>query len=415
MFRPPELCGGAECAERRQSHHPMTRAAFSTPAGAADTGPLPAEDRFTCLPGCGLCCSYRVLVTEAELQRLQSARAFPGAAQPSDATADGRWALLRGSSGSASGFCLFLDALQRCTVYEDRPGQCRTYPYLWVAYSRLELDVDLSCPGLGRGDVARGERRQPPAESPASQARREQSIRQVQSLLRAQQLYAAPEKLVALGERFVDDMAVGWPSATILVNRVRPMFVNGQVKEGHAVPQGELSLFSQPMIEPQDVRSVPASAALMERHFSRPQWNTHLAPDGRVTVYRFWIADNILYLEDRDGTQQTLPLGDAAQLPWQPEALATRRAYLRRWLKRQLPVRLANNMALASLAHRSHVATCYLQFLTEIDWRLAVLAPALARACGQAEVGRAVVLEAVRGSDALLRSWCESARVGVTG
>lgn len=392
----------------------MTRAVLSTPAGAADAAPLPAEDRFTCLSGCGLCCSYRVLITEADLQRLQSARVFPGVPQPSDATSDGRWALPRGSSGSASGFCLFLDALQRCTVYEDRPGQCHTYPYLWTAYSRLELDVDFSCPGLGRGGTARGEFRQPPAESPVLQAQREQSIRQVQSLLRAQQLYAAPEKLVALGEHFVDQMAVGWPLATMLVNQTSPIFINGQVDKRHTVPQGESPLSSQLMIEPQNVRSVPADAALMERHFSHPQCNTHLGPDGQVTVYRFWIADNILHLEDRDGTQQTLFLGDGGQLPWPPEALATRRAYLRRWLKRQLPVRLANNMALASLPQRRHVATCYLQFLAEIDWRLAVLAPALAQICGQAEVGHAVVLEAVRGSDALLRSWCESARVGVT-
>jgi hypothetical protein len=83
-------------------------------------------------------------------------------------------------------------------------------------------------------------------------------------------------------------------------------------------------------------------------------------------------------------------------------------------LKRQLPVRLANNLALADLAPGSHVAICYLQFLTEIDWRLAVLAPALALLGGEEVIRRPVALEAIRASDGLLRAWCESARLGLT-
>ena len=104
-------------------------------------------------------------------------------------------------------------------------------------------------------------------------------------------------------------------------------------------------------------------------------------------------------------------MGDAGQVAWPPEAISTRRAYLERWLERQLPVRLANNLALARSWSGVHVATCYLEFLVEIDWRLAVLAPTLARANGKQDIDRAVVLEAIQGSDGLLRAWCESARL----
>jgi hypothetical protein len=69
---------------------------------------------------------------------------------------------------------------------------------------------------------------------------------------------------------------------------------------------------------------------------------------------------------------------------------------------------------MAALMPGSHVATEYLKFLLEIDQRLALLAPALAQTCGKEAVDRTSALEAIRGSDALLRAWCESARVGVS-
>jgi hypothetical protein len=62
----------------------------------------------------------------------------------------------------------------------------------------------------------------------------------------------------------------------------------------------------------------------------------------------------------------------------------------------------------------SHVAIFYLEFLMEIDWRLAVLAPALAGVSGKGAIDRGIALEAIRGSDGLLRAWCQSARLGAT-
>ena len=150
----------------------------------------------------------------------------------------------------------------------------------------------------------------------------------------------------------------------------------------------------------------------VERHFAHPRLNTRLGQREAVVVYRLWMAEEALHVEDREGTRREISLRHIARIPWQGDAIATRRAYLERWLKRQLPVRLANNLALAGLGPTSHVATCYLQFLMEIDWRLVVLAPALALLGGQEVIRRPVALEAIRASDGLLRAWCESARLG---
>jgi hypothetical protein len=166
---------------------------------------------------------------------------------------------------------------------------------------------------------------------------------------------------------------------------------------------------------PQPVEDLLGDVAFLERHFARPRLSTRLGRGEKVALYRLWIAGEWLHVEDEAGSRREFSLRHIGQIPWQDDAIATRRAYLKRWLKRQLPLRLANNLALAGMAPGSHVATCYLQFLMEIDGRLALLAPALALLRAQEVIHRPVALEAIRASDGLLRAWCESARLGPVG
>ena len=93
--------------------------------------------RFECLPGCGLCCSYKVALLQGDVEIIEALgykREF--------FVRDG--ALRKGDA-----FCVFLDEHKRCSVYDGRPGLCRSFPF------HLEddgsIDVDLSCPGVGRG------------------------------------------------------------------------------------------------------------------------------------------------------------------------------------------------------------------------------------------------------------------------
>lgn len=385
-----------------------------------------------CLPRCGLCCSYRVLVTGADRRRLSALSPPSACSDPWEASSDGELALRRRSPERSAersrrkptpdipGFCVFLDERQRCTVYGHRPERCRAYPYLWTTYDRLELDVDLSCPGLGRPGLGRGEViatewRDSPDESTAQRARREAAIRGVRDLLYVQQRYADPEALGALGAHCVNDLAAGWTAArpagvsTLHVAQIRPLSTNVDLETEDVLP----AVWESLLLAHRSVESLSADNSYVERHFARPRWNTRLSSAGEVTLYCFWVDDGTFLVRERGGVSRAIALDDIAQLAWEPEALATRRAYLERWLRRQLPVRLANNLALASPPPGGHVAAIYLAFLVEIDWRLVVLAPALARVNGKEAVDREVALEAVRGSDGLLRAWCESARLGI--
>jgi Fe-S-cluster containining protein len=401
----------------------LTASFFSNCLADGELPLLPEEDRFVCLPGCGLCCSYRVLVSEADRQRLGSVSPPSDHSGLWETSSDGTLALQRGLAGRPGldrpGFCLFLDQHLRCGVYERRPDHCRVYPYLWTGYHRQELDVDLSCPGLGCGEVIPAEWRQPPTESAAQQAQRKTAIDGVRELLRAQQRYADPEALTVLGGLAVDELATRWAVAetpgavTLGITQAGRLSANLESGMDEALP----GVWESLLLAPRSVEALIADDGFVERNFARPRWNTRPSPAGEVTLYCFWVVEGILYVEQRGGVCEEIPLDDIGQVAWTPEAILTRRAYLERWLKRQLPVRLANNLGLARPWPGVHVATCYLEFLVEIDWRLAVLAPALARVNfkgkGKRELDREIVWEAIRGSDGLLRAWCESARVGV--
>jgi Fe-S-cluster containining protein len=114
--------------------------------------------RFECT-GCGACCTQRgeyahVYVNNEEAKRLArflglSVRSFRKRHTFRD---DGGWTQLRFRDGA----CSFLDpATNRCTVYDARPVQCRTYPY-WpelfgpTGWNRKAME---SCEGLGRGAI----------------------------------------------------------------------------------------------------------------------------------------------------------------------------------------------------------------------------------------------------------------------
>lgn len=101
----------------------------SSDQSAPPQGPWYSQGlHFTCT-GCGVCCSGkgRVWLNERDLYTLAETLKLP----PHELVArsvervEGRWAL---KENPQTGDCTFLRE-QRCTVYEGRPRQCRTFPW----------------------------------------------------------------------------------------------------------------------------------------------------------------------------------------------------------------------------------------------------------------------------------------------
>lgn len=121
---------------------------------AAETTPWYAEGlRFECR-GCGHCCrgpGGYVWVDADEIRALAAALGM-------ELDAFGKKYLRRTNRGyalidSAVGDCILLGGDGRCSVYEARPLQCRTYPW-WpeVVASRRQWEEEKdNCPGVGCG------------------------------------------------------------------------------------------------------------------------------------------------------------------------------------------------------------------------------------------------------------------------
>ena len=119
--------------------------------------------RFECEPDCGLCCTAEaregsVFLERDDLERLARFLSLTPRAFARKYTIDeyGEIALAMHNTGS----CQFLEDA-RCSVYEARPLQCRTYPFLpQDGFTPIESPYTWRyekkfCPGIGKGRLYR--------------------------------------------------------------------------------------------------------------------------------------------------------------------------------------------------------------------------------------------------------------------
>ncbi len=130
----------------------------STPPAAGSAEPWYSGGlEFTCTQ-CGNCCTGEpgfTWVSDVEIGRLAQRLGLDEAAFRRRYT---REAWRRGEKRAAlvdkpDHDCVFFRRGVGCTVYEDRPKQCRTWPFWRSVVAQREdwEDAARSCPGMGRG------------------------------------------------------------------------------------------------------------------------------------------------------------------------------------------------------------------------------------------------------------------------
>lgn len=105
--------------------------------------------RFTCLEGCGFCCTFTPEVATGELARLRTR--FPSLPVVDEGTHQ------RLAFQGGCGACVLLER-RRCTAYEDRPAHCRYFPFHVHFGPGPEVLVNRSCRGVepeAAGDLSR--------------------------------------------------------------------------------------------------------------------------------------------------------------------------------------------------------------------------------------------------------------------
>lgn len=98
-----------------------------------------ADKSFTCLPGCGFCCTFQPEVSTVELRGLSKTLPFV----PLSAAGGRTYLALQAGHGA----CALLKDRQ-CTAYEARPSHCRFFPFHVYWGEEAEVHVDLSCRGV---------------------------------------------------------------------------------------------------------------------------------------------------------------------------------------------------------------------------------------------------------------------------
>ena len=129
----------------------------STTARRATEKPWYQEGlRFACVPGCRRCCGGApgdVWVTEEEITALATNLQMPRDAFERSYVR--RYASERTSLRERyNGDCVLLNE-HGCSVYKDRPKQCRDYPF-WpeIVQNPFSWIAEMSrCPGIGEGDM----------------------------------------------------------------------------------------------------------------------------------------------------------------------------------------------------------------------------------------------------------------------
>lgn len=102
---------------------------------------------------CGNCCRVghgHVWVEEDDLEQMAAAKQMTSEAfvERFVYAKDGRLSLREEENGA----CSLLDGSNRCSIYESRPAQCRTFPY-WPQLAREGPELDMAsayCPGIQR-------------------------------------------------------------------------------------------------------------------------------------------------------------------------------------------------------------------------------------------------------------------------
>lgn len=108
---------------------------------------------FSCQPDCGHCCDEPngIVYLRPEDARVLASHHNLEVEEWLDLdcrqTLDGRFVL---NSDPVTDVCIYLDGDKRCTVYDARPAQCRSFPF-WAENLRSDRSWEKTvaeCPGL---------------------------------------------------------------------------------------------------------------------------------------------------------------------------------------------------------------------------------------------------------------------------
>ncbi len=321
---------------------------------------------FRCLENCGMCCSYKVALLPADIRRIVKK------GYDKDEFSDNEFLLKKG------GYCVFLGQDLKCAIYEERPAYCRAFPFY---VEGDEIDIDLSCPGVGQGSEFRIKSDEYPSHGV-------QKIKD--EVLQKLPGYVSEDRFKEVG--------LAW-CESLLETDLSPS-----------------SILPAPFINKGGVRGtggarLPARQGDMwECIFSITDGRgTHFTPEGEIVRYQFDLKDSIFKIENH--TYQLRESSNPIPLPI--NTLKKLVDYLRFWFGRGIFYRFCLVSSVGIPRPESPFAVAF-AFITKLSERIVMLKNALSLhwEVNESNVHEENMLrEAIRAVDGRLRTKCQSARI----
>ncbi len=366
--------------------------------------------KFKCLPGCSLCCHYKVYLLPDDVERIKRIVKSDNFWIKDSAQEERAVGYLK----RRKGFCIFLNKKRLCSIYPQRPLYCRLYPFIKEVYFHSEIDVDLSCPGLNYNkEISRfqlrkmvGERVNPEADS-FLKKRVKNTVGKIEGLLKQRSCYTSKNLCFFITKHLIENSLKEeaekgvflFPERVNLCSSlIRKMGNIMEIRQAQKLIGQALKkqIFSQKDISLQE---------FFKKEFSRPLLNTKIN-GGKVMVY-------VINFESESmkwtfsSTLRNVEFSELKEIKIDEEGKNLLVEYMRFWMRRQLLFRLAYSYALTDFRARNYLFF-YLEFLADVLLRIYLLTKVIAVKKKKKEGSFSEVREAIRASDSILRSRCQT-------
>jgi len=330
---------------------------------------------FSCMDNCGLCCSYKVHLLPSDTKKM-------GDCLPPEAGFN-----KDGHLSKQNGYCRFLGKDNRCTVYDNRPSYCRTFPFYMETGS--EIDIDLSCPGVGRGDEVY---EQFPVESYADAAAQNDSCFCPDNPSLNEKLVASQPGYISHHE--FKQMGLTWCGELCEVNSITEFIDSAASLAKHKSP----SPLEAPGL-PTDFFDIVGGV------------NTHINSGKNLVRYAYEIRNDSFSINGQKYLCNDLENNSRDRLNhMSPEELDTIREYLRVWFRRHIFYRFCLISSLGAPMLYSPVSVAF-AFMANLIGKVCSIADLLqlywAKREGAFDETEAV-REAIRVFDGRLRTKCRA-------
>ena len=321
---------------------------------------------FRCLENCGMCCSYKVALLPADIRRIVKK------GYDKDEFSDNGFLMKKG------GYCVFLGHDLKCAIYDERPAYCRAFPFY---VEGDEIDIDLSCPGIGQGSEFRIKFDEYPSHGV-------QKIKD--EVLQKLPGYVSEDRFKEVG--------LAW-CESLLETDLSPSLVLPFGGEGEPTPfnKGGREINKR-------------QGDMWERIFSITDGRgTHFTPEGKIVRYQFDLEDSTFKIENH--TYQLRECSSSSPLP--ENTLKKIVDYLRFWFGRSIFYRFCLVSSIGIHRPESPFAVAF-TFITKLSERIVMLKNALSLhwEVNESNVHEENMLrEAIRAVDGRLRTKCQSARI----